>query len=104
MAITASIGSPLLSERSTMRHAAACGEQPILRVPLEGNRDALGAIAVQPELSDELADVQFRAPVDEGHLRLTDHDGTNRHQVAKRKLMMSPSWTTYSLPSSRTSP
>src|SRR4051812_38791465 len=30
--------------------------------------------------------------------------GCDRHYVANGKLMMSPSWTRYSLPSSRTSP
>ncbi len=52
------------------------------------------------QLGHDLADAV--ALVEGGH---DDRDGVGRgHQVAWRKLMMSPSWTTYSLPSSRSSP
>src|SRR6476646_8845942 len=47
-------------------------------------------------------DVPNREPLVE---RRNDHGGLGGGaHVSKRKLMMSPSWTTYSLPSSRTSP
>ena len=77
-------------------------QQLVFRIPLERNRHALGAVAAARQLVDQAAHVQLRAAVHERHLRLADEHGL-RH-VANRKLMMSPSCTTYSLPSSRTSP
>src|SRR5260370_40288765 len=87
-------------------------EKLLLRVPLEGNCHTLGAVPAAPKFVDQSPDVEFRASVDERHLRFADdHPGTGkgheillRSYVANRKLMMSPSCTTYSLPSSRTSP
>ena len=85
-------------------HAPGGGlrEQFFLRVPLERHRHAFGAVATAAQFVDEAADVQLGATVHERHLRLAHGDRSDH--VANRKLMMSPSWTTYSLPSSRTSP
>src|SRR5207249_5122356 len=77
-------------------------QQLLLRIPLERNRRALGSESPPAQLADEAADVQFGAAVHQRHLRLADQHRSDH--VANRKLMMSPSCTTYSLPSSRTSP
>src|SRR6185312_1113384 len=77
-------------------------QQFLLRIPLEGNRDALDAIPAPAEVVDQSARVQLGAAVHERHLGLADDDGPDH--VAWRKLMMSPSTTMYSLPSRRTSP
>src|SRR5881396_984894 len=63
----------------------------------EGNGHDLRVVPARGERSRELAHENLGAAVHERHLRLQD-------QVAKRKLMISPSWTMYSLPSRRTSP
>ena len=77
-------------------------QQLLLRIPLERNRHPLGPEPPPAKLADEAADVQLRAAVHQRHLRLADQHRSNH--VANRKLMISPSCTTYSLPSSRTSP
>ena len=50
------------------------GQDLVLRIPLEGDADQLGLVAVQAELPDQLPDVVFGAALDERHLGFTDDD------------------------------
>src|SRR5687768_3127823 len=69
----------------------------------ERNRHDVGVVPPLAQRAGELADEDLGAAVDERRLRFQDQDSSNTH-VAWRKLMISPSSTMYSLPSSRTSP
>ena len=86
------------------------GEDLVFRIPLEGHRHEVGRVPALAQPVHELAHVDLGAAADKRHLRFTDEDGPDCHarrspyHVANRTLMMSPSSTMYSLPSSRTSP
>ena len=78
------VGRELRADDQIDRPAVALGEvqQPpgggvredfFLRIPLEGQRDALDQVAGGPQLLDERAHVHLGAAVDERHLRFADH-------------------------------
>ena len=48
-------------------------DQLLLRIPLERERHAIGAVAVPPQLVDEVSDEQFGAAGDERDLRFADN-------------------------------
>src|SRR5262249_14401023 len=81
-------------------------QQLRLRLRPKRDRNLLDVGAAPPQLVDERPHVQFGPAPDERDLRFSDDDSHKSRgvYVAKRKLMISPSLTMYSLPSRRTSP
>src|SRR5437763_4532818 len=79
-------------------------EDLLARIVAKGHRHDLRLVTARVERGGQLAHEDLGAAVHERHLRLKDQDAEASHYVACRKLMMSPSWTMYSLPSRRSSP
>ena len=109
MAITRSIGRPLLSVRSSSPQAAACGRISCFGYHLNGS-DTRSASKPRARSSSTSCLTSSSAPpltrgtwVSQTSTVRTVIANRARY-VACRKLMTSPSCTTYSLPSSRTSP
>jgi hypothetical protein len=94
------IAGKLGADDQVDRPAVALGqvEQPprggvaqdlVLRIPLEGQRDAVGFEAARAQLVDELADQQLGSAPDERHLRFANEDGSDAQRVRNRSMRTS---------------
>ena len=78
--MTRSIGSAVRLAEIEQAPRRGMREDLLFRIPLEGQRHAIGFVSAGPELRHEAADVDFGAPVHERHLHLA-HDNRANHDL-----------------------